>query len=471
MTVHKDFLAGVTEVVGRDNVLTDEANLTIFDSGAVDISRGKPDVVIHVTRRDQVSRIISLANQHRVPVIARGGGSSLTGAVVAIEGGAVLDLRALNKVRMDVANGLVEAEVGATIQEVNAECAKHGFFFPPDPSSAVIATVGGALAENSGGMRCARYGMMRDWVLKVDVVLADGTVTSFGESTYKNRAGYDLLGLVVGSEGTLAIITRAWLKIMPVPERIVRIAGFFEKLDDAGEAIMRIRREGVNPLILEYADKYGVEAANKVKGFHYPETEGGMVLTDVDGPSDGVDGVSEKVARIMEGSRAVKIIRPSTPAELDDITDVRRVAFTGPGRLYPGFIDGDMAVPLSRIKDALVGIDKIRKKHGVFITTVGHVGDGNFHGCIGANPGNADEWDRARRAAKDIDLLALELGGTISAEHGIGKLKEDVLLKQFEERNQMPVYQLMKQIKRMFDPKNILNPNKYALGDLKDQRP
>lgn len=465
MAVDKSVLAGLAGIVGKGNVLTDKATLTIFESGAVDGRERKPDVVVHVTSADQVSRVISLANEYGVPVVARGGGSSLTGAVVATEGGMILDLKALCKIEVDVENGYVIAEAGATVLDVDTECRKHRFFFPPDPSSARIATIGGALAENSGGMRCARYGVMRDWVLKIEVVLSDGTVTHFGESTYKNRAGYDFLGLIIGSEGTLAIVTKAWLKIMPVPEKIVRIAAFFERLDDAGEAIMRIRREGVNPLILEYADRYGIEAANKVKGFHYPETDGGMVLVDVDGPGDSADRTSEKVVRIMEESHAAKLVRPSTPTELDDVTDVRRVAFTGPGRLYPGFIDGDMAVPLSRVKDALIGIDKIRKRYNVFVTTVGHVGDGNFHGCIGADPSNGDEWDRARQAARQIDLLALELGGTISAEHGIGKLKEDVLLRQFEERGQMQIYEMMKQTKKIFDPKNILNPNKYALGD------
>lgn len=466
MAIDKRFLLDLAKIVGEKNVLTDDANLSIFSSGAVDILKGYPEVVIHITDTDQVSRIVSLANKNNVPIVARGGGSSVTGAVVPTEGGIVLDLKALKKVKVDVENGYVIAEAGATILEVDSECRKYGFFFPPDPSSAKIATIGGSLAENSGGMRCARYGVMRDWVLKIEVVLADGTVTAFGESTYKNRVGYDFLGLMIGSEGTLGIITKAWMKFMPLSEKIVRTAAFFERLDEAGEAIMKIRSEGINPLILEYADRPGVEAANKVKGFNYPETDGGMVLVDIDGPKDCVEKMADKVVKIMEESHSAKIIRPTNLNELEDILDVRRIAFTGPGRLYPGFIDGDMAVPLSRIKDALEGIKDIRKEFNVFIATAGHVGDGNFHCNIGADPGNEDEWSRALQAAKHIDLLALKLGGTVSAEHGIGKLKEEVFLRQLEERGQMMVYQMMKQVKRMLDPKNILNPNKYALGNV-----
>lgn len=422
-----------------------------------------PSAIVHVTERGQVPKIMKIAYEYGIPVVPRGSGSSVTGAVVPIKGGIVLDLRALNKIRVDIENGIVEAEAGATILDVDNECRKYGFFFPPDPGSARVATIGGALAENAGGMRGARYGVMRDWVLKIEVVLADGTVTYFGESTYKNRAGYDLLGLIVGSEGTLGIITKAWLKIMPLPEKIIRIAGFFKSLDDAGEAIFRIRREGINPLILEFVDRWGLEAANKVKGLNYPELDGGMVLVDVDGPKVGLEIVAERVKKIMRECNAVEIMIPDTPQKMEEILEVRRVAFTAPGRLFPGFIDGDIAVPLSKIKDALIGIDKIRKKYGVFIAITGHVGDGNLHPNIGADPNNEEEWKRAERAAYEINLLALELGGTVAAEHGIGKLKEDVFLKQLETRNQMRVYYLMKEIKKIFDPKNILNPGKYAL--------
>ncbi|MGC8661530.1 MAG: FAD-binding oxidoreductase [Nitrososphaeria archaeon] len=462
----KSWIDELKSILGEENVKTDRAELHIFEQGAVDSFKGMPEVVVHVTRRDQVSDIVKVAFKNSVPIVARGSGSSVTGAVVPTRGGIVLDMRALNEVKVDIDNGMVEAEVGATVLDVDTECRKYGFFFPPDPASSRVASIGGALAENSGGMRGARYGVMRDWVLKIEAVLSDGTVTYFGESTYKNRAGYDMLGLMVGSEGTLAIITKAWLKIMPLPERIIRMAGFFNTLDDAGETIFRIRREGINPLILEFADRQGIEAANKVRGYHYPELDGGMVLVDVDGHSEGLEKVSERVIKVMNESHAATITNADTPQKMAELMDVRAVAFTAPGHLYPGFIDGDIAVPLSRIKEALRGIDGIRKKYNVFIATVGHAGDGNLHPNVGANSSDREEWERAEKAAREVNQLAIDLGGTISAEHGIGKLKEDMLLKQFEVRSQMPVYHYMKEIKKLFDPKNILNPDKYALGEM-----
>jgi glycolate oxidase len=465
MEAQNQWISELRSIVGPENVFLDEASKYLFQQGAVDAFKRKPEVVVHITKRELVPEVVKVAYKYGVPIVPRGSGSSVTGAVVPARGGIVLDLRALNQIKVDVDNGIVEAEVGATVLDVDTECRKHGFFFPPDPASSRVATIGGALAENSGGMRGARYGVMRDWVLKVEVVLSDGTLTYFGESTYKNRAGYDLLGLVVGSEGTLAIITKAWLKIMPLPEKIIRVAGFFNTLDDAGETIFRIRREGVNPLILEFADKQGIEAANKVRGYNYPALDGGMVLVDVDGHAEGLEKVAERVVKIMNENHAAQIIKADDPQKMNELLDVRAVAFTAPGHLYPGFIDGDIAVPLSKIKDALRGIDEIRKKYNVFIATVGHAGDGNLHPNIGADMNNKEEWERAEKAAREINELAIKLGGTITAEHGIGKLKEDMLLEQFKVRNQMPVYRLMKEIKKLFDPKNILNPDKYALGE------
>ena len=457
-------LREIEGIVGSGNLLRDTANLYIFRAGAADLScRGRADAIVHVTSRDQVPEIMKVAYKYEVPVIPRGGGSSVTGVVAPINGGIVLDLKALDKIVVDVDNGVVEAEAGATILDVDNECRKYGFFLPPDPASARIATVGGSIAENAGGMRGARYGVMRDWVLKLEVVLADGTLTYFGEAVYKNTAGYDLVGLMVGSEGTLGIITRAWLKIMPLPEKIVRIAGFFDRVGDAGRAIFRVRREGVNPLILEYADKEGIIAANRIKKFNYPEADGGMVLVDVDGPKIGVDYIAEKVVKIFKEENASTILKPNTPEEMESIMDVRRIAFTAPARLYPGFIDGDIVVPLSKIGDALAGIDEIRRKYNVFITVAGHAGDGNLHPNIGVNPNNRDEWERAEKAAYELNMLAVRLGGSIAAEHGIGRLKEDLLLKQFEARNQLAAYSLMKEIKKIFDPKNILNPGVCAL--------
>jgi len=461
--VTPEVIEELRKIVGDQNILTDKASLSLYSKGAVEWVAAMPDVVVFPENTEQVSKIVRLAYEREIPVIPRGGGSSVTGAVVAIKGGIIIDFRRMNKIIVDIDNGYVIAEPGATILEVNNELKKYGFFFPPDPASERIATVGGALAENSGGMRCAKYGLMKDWVLKLEVVLADGTVTTFGGATYKERAGFNLVGLIIGSEGTLAIITKAWLKIAPIPEATAIIAGFFNDLRSAGKTIFEIRRRGIDPLILEYADKEGIAAANKIKKTSYPEVDGGMVLVGVGGPAKAIDDLAERVVNIMKEFGAYQVYRPKTVAEREEILDIRRIAFTAPGQFYPGFIDMDIVVPLSKIEEALAIVDQVRKKYNVYIAIAGHAGDGNLHPNIGVDPANKDEWERGHKAARELMEAAIKLGGSFTAEHGVGKTREEIFVKQLEERGQLPMLRLMREIKKIFDPKNILNPGKFAL--------
>lgn len=451
-------------IVGRENVFRDPARLSIYSRGSIDREEHRPDAGIRIRNVSQASEVMKVAYRYGIPVVARGGGSSPTGAVVPVNGGIVLDMKEMNSIEVSVENGYVVAGAGATLADVDRECRRQGFFFPPDPSSVSVATVGGAINENSGGMRCARYGVMKDWILKIDVVMPDGRITSFGEATYKNRAGYNFVGLIAGSEGTLCLVTRAWLKIMPLPENTVRMAGFFGNLEDAGEAIYRIRRDGVNPLILEYADIYGIRAANEVKGWSYPEAEGGMVLVDLEVMGSDSESQTGKVRKIFSDTNATHVEVPENTESRDNIFEIRRIAFAAPGKLFSGFVDGDIVVPLSRIKEAIVRVDAIREKYGVYIATCGHVGDGNLHPQVGADIADRDEWARAEAAVEAINNLAIELGGSISGEHGIGTQKQALLSKQFQDRGQHNMLELMSEIKGVFDPKNIMNPGKFGLG-------
>ncbi|GGM77385.1 glycolate oxidase subunit GlcD [Thermogymnomonas acidicola] len=457
-------LAGeLAAIVGEENVLTDGPELIPYTRGSIDSGSHRPLAVVFPGSVEEVSGIIRVARRLRVPVVPRGGGSSPTGAVVPVKGGIVLDMKRLHDIVVRVEDGLVEAGAGATLQEVDAECRRHGYFFPPDPSSVRVATVGGAISENSGGMRCARFGVVKDWVLKVEAVLSDGTVTRFGEETYKNRAGFNILGLLIGSEGTLCVFTRAWLKIMPLPERLRRFAIFFSTIDDAAECIMDIRRSGVNPFILEYADRHGIEVANSVRKTDFPAPDGGMLIVDMDCLQGSEQRARQKLMEVVVRHRPQLVMEAQTREEEEAILEVRRIAFTAPGRLYSGFIDGDIVVPLSRIREAMDGIERIREKYGVYIATCGHVGDGNLHPQIGADINNREEWERAREAAREIDRLAINLGGSITGEHGIGYLKQDMLVEQFRARSMEANLDIMRGLKRLFDPDNILNPGKFAL--------
>jgi len=459
----QDFLKELTGSLGRDMILTDHTSLSLYSGGSIDRMTVIPMAVVKPLSTDDVSKTMALAHRYSVPVVVRGGGSSPTGAVVPKRNGIVIDMKRLDSIELDLPNGLVISGSGSSLMDVDSECKRSGFFFPPDPSSVRVATVGGAIAENSGGMRVARYGPMKNWILKIEAVLSDGTITTFGEGVYKNRAGYDFISLITGSEGTLAIVTKAWLKIMPLPAKIRRIAGFFKDLHSAGDAIFRVRREGVNPLILEYADIYGISASNKVRGTDYPETPGGMVLVDVDGDEESTENSVGYVENIFRSYPDTIVIKPQSKEEMEGLMEVRRIAFTSPGLTYSGFIDGDIVVPLSRIRDALEGIEKIRKKYNVYISVAGHAGDGNLHPNIGSDLYNSEEWGRAKKASDEIAVLGVKLGGSVSGEHGIGMLNQEKLLMQFREKDQMMTLKLMKEVKKVFDPKGILNPGKFGL--------
>lgn len=455
----------IEKIVGKDNVFDDPARLSIYGRGSIDRLENQPELGVGISSTSEASRVMEVANRYGIPVVVRGGGSSPTGAVVPVMGGIVLDMKAMNAISVSLEDGLVEAEAGATLSNVDRACRSVGFFFPPDPSSVSVATVGGAINENSGGMRCARYGVMKDWVLKLEVVMPDGRITYFGESTYKNRAGYNFVGLVTGSEGTLCLVTKAWLKIMPLPEKTVRIAGFFNSLEEAGEAIFRIRKDGVNPLILEYADRFGIRAANEVKGWNYPETGGGMVLVDLEIMGKDDETPVKRVREIFGATNASDVRVPESPQEMDNLLEIRRIAFAAPGKMFSGFIDGDIVVPLSRIREAIVAVNTIREELGVYIATCGHAGDGNLHPQVGADISDPVAWKKALTAMDRINNLAIELGGSISGEHGIGTQKQELLSVQFSRRGQEGTLEMMRQIKAVFDPKNIMNPGKFGLGE------
>lgn len=463
-TISQKVKVEIEGIVGRQNVFTDSERLSLYSRGSIDREEKKPDIAVIISSTQEASGVLKIANSHSIPVVVRGGGSSPTGAVIPLKGGIVIDMKRMNTIEVSLENGHVLAEAGATLSEVDRKCRKMGFFFPPDPSSVSVATVGGAINENSGGMRCARYGVMKDWVLKVEAVMPDGSITTFGESTYKNRAGFNILGMVIGSEGTLCLVTRAWLKIMPLPEDTIRMAAFYDKLEDAGESIFRIRRDGVNPLILEYSDSYGIKAANEVKGWNYPESQGGMVLVDLEVMGSDRKSRTDMVERIFRETGASIVMAPEEQDEMEKLLEIRRIAFAAPGKFFNGFIDGDIVVPLSRIKEAIVEVDNIRRKYGVYIATCGHVGDGNLHPQIGADRNDTYQWARANEAADEINRLAIRLGGSISGEHGIGIQKEALMELQLKERKQDITLALMKRIKELFDPNNIMNPGKFGLG-------
>lgn len=447
------------DLLGADKVLSEVEDLYVYGYDSSIIYSGTPLVIVRAYGTEDVVKVLKFADEYAIPVIPRGGGTSLTGGPIPIKESIILDLSAMNKIKVNVDDGIVEAEAGAIVDEVDKECRKYGFMFPIDPASSEVATIGGTLANDGGGMRGARYGTMRNVVLSMEVVLPGGKVLNLGSPVYKQALGYELTQLMVGSEGTLGVITKATFKIVPLPEKLGRILAFFNDAEDAARAIFTIRRRGLNPLILEFMDDVTLQAVDSVYKLGLPPAAA-AVLADVDGYAESIDRLINTFKNIFIENNAFKVDVATDPKEMERIYAARKGAYPALSKLYPAVIIGDICVPLSKLPNIVKAVKDISKKYDVVIAAVGHAGDGNLHTFTGVSSTSADEWERADNANKEIGLVAIELGGSASAEHGIGMQKKYLLARELKIRSGEELIEYMKSIKKLFDPKGIMNPGK-----------
>lgn len=455
----KSMLSELVKRIGREKVLTEPEDLYAYSVDASTEFKMAPAALVRVNSEEDVRATLELADKYRVPVVPRGSGTSLSGgAVPAVAGAMVLDLTMMNKIEVNVDDGYVMAEAGATVLEVDKACREYGFFFPPDPASSRIATIGGALAENAGGLRGAKFGVMKNWVLAMEVILAGGKKLRIGEPVYKWRWGPDLTSLFIGSEGTLGVITKAWLKIYPLPEKIVRVLGIFDKIEDAGKAISQIRRKGYVPMILELLDRETIEIVNEALGYKVEVAEA-MVMADVDGPRESVWRLAGEVENVMRecGGRT----RASDdPAEMEQLYLARQGAYAAVTRAFPGVLLEDITVPLSKLMEALKELDAMRKEYGLRMPIFGHAGDGNLHPNICFDPRDEEQLRKAKELFVKTGQLAIKLGGAISGEHGIGLAKKELFLEEIKAVRGEGYLETVKMIKQMLDPNGIMNPGK-----------
>ncbi len=446
-------------LLGEGKVLSEAEDLYVYGFDSSLIFSGTPWVVVRAHTTEDVVKLLKFADEHSIPIIPRGSGTSLTGAPVPLTGGIILDLRAMNKIRVFVDDGIVEAEAGATVDEVDKECRKYGFMFPIDPASSEVATIGGTIANDGGGMRGARYGTMRNVLLSLEVVLPGGKVLHLGSPVYKQALGYELTQLFAGSEGTLGVITKAVFKIVPLPERIGRLLAFFNDVEDAARAIFTIRRRGLNPLVLEFMDDITLQAVDSVYKLGLPDAAA-AVLADVDGYSESIERLVNTFKNIFLEHKAFKVEVAMEPKELERIYIARKAAYPALSRLYPVVIIGDVCVPLSKLPAMVKAVKDVSRKYEIPIAAVGHAGDGNLHTFVGMHSTSGDEWERGHKANDELALIAVELGGSASAEHGVGAQKKHLLERELAMRGSDEVLHIMKSIKKVFDPKGIMNPGK-----------
>ncbi len=416
---------------------------------------GQPFAIAFPRTTEQVAAIMAAAHSNRVPVVPRGAGSGLTGGSNAIDGSLILCLERMRQVRtVDVANGYVETEPGILNTELREHVAEHGLWYAPDPASKDFCSIGGNVNTNAGGLCCVKYGVTRDAVLGLEVVLADGRVSRFGRRTVKGVAGYDLAGLMVGSEGTLGIVTMARLRLRPLPPPAVTVVALFDDVGAAGRAVEQIMATST-PSMLELLDRTTMQAVEEWRPSGLPVEAGALLLAQSDLAGSGADDEAEAILAACLAAGAMEGYRSEDPEQAEMLLGARRMAIQALEAKGDWLLD-DVAIPRSALAAAVSEIEEVAARHDVLIGTFGHAGDGNLHPTIVTPRGDADAAARGLAAFDDILSVALRHGGTITGEHGVGLLKRHALAEELDE----PARDLHPRIKEAFDPRGILNPGK-----------
>ncbi|MDA8217834.1 MAG: FAD-binding protein [Dehalococcoidales bacterium] len=461
MSLAKETIERLRHIVGKDDLLTSQASLLCYSYDATSI-RHNPEAVALVENAREVSQILALANQEKIPVVPRGGGTGLSGGSVPAVGGIVLDLQRMNRiVEIDAANLCAVVEPGVVTADLQAEVERRGLFFPPDPSSLKSSTIGGNVAENAGGARGVKYGVTRDYVLGLEVVLADGRVLTTGGKQIKNVTGYDLTRLFVGSEGTLGVVTKAILRLLPLPKYQRSLMAVFPEIENAGTAVAQIIAKGIVPTTMEIMDNTTIRCVEEYLSLGLPVKADAILLIEVDGEPETVDKQMPVIAALARENGASEVELARDQQEADSLWRARRAVSPALGRRRPSKVGEDISVPRSAVPAMIRKIQAIAQKHDLVIAIFGHAGDGNLHPNILCDRRDEAEMRRVHAAAGDIFAAALELGGTLSGEHGIGLGKQEYLQADLGEVG----VSVMRAIKLAIDPNNILNPTKVFPED------
>lgn len=416
-----------------------------------------PEVVIQPKSTEEVAAVMKLANTEKIPVYPRGQSTSLSGGPLPVEGGIVLDLSKMNQKLEVVADDLIAiVSPGVLTAAIHEAAEKVGLMYPPDPSSSAVSTIGGNLAENSGGPLGLKYGVTKDYVLGLEVVTPEGEIIRTGGRTVKNVTGYDLTKLLVGSEGTLGVITEATLQLIPKPPAAATLLAIFDDIVTSGEAISKVLTSGILPAKMEIMDQACIVAVESYQPLGLPVDAEAVILIEVDGHPRAVEEEIRQAAEICERIGARKVQIASTAAERANLWKARKMVSPAITRVKPTKISEDATVPRSQIPAMFARLKQIREKYQVNLVVFGHAGDGNLHPNIVADKRDKEEMQRVEKAVEEIFAAAIELGGTLSGEHGIGNMKAP-----FMEMELGAVgLDMMKRIKDSWDPNHIMNPGK-----------
>ena len=417
-----------------------------------------PDAVIVPGGAEEISKIMQLANREKINIIPRGAGTNICGSSVAREGGIIIAFHRLNKIlEIDPDNMCAVVQPGVVNADLQKEVAVYGLMYPPDPASMFVSTIGGNVALNAGGPRGVKYGVTRDYVLGLEVVLPTGEVIRTGGKTLKSVSGYDLTRLMCGSEGTLGIITEVTLRLVPLPPAKATLQAIFSDLDDAAKTVSAIIGSGIVPTTLELMDRVILDVIGDYGGAQFHEDAEALLLIEVDGEDVLVGKQGKIIERFCKERGAVFVERAGTAEEAEKLWQARRTAFGAVASLRPNCIVEDATVPVKRLPEIIRKIVELAEKYQLKIGVLAHAGDGNLHPLIMTDLRDKDEMARVDKALDELYEAAIGMGGTLSGEHGIGIAKDRFMGMEFSER----AIQIMRGIKRVFDPNNILNPGSF----------
>jgi len=424
-----------------------------FDASGLE---APPTAVVWPRDVSDVIKVMKYAYASGTAVIPRGAGTGMTGGAVPSQGAIILSMEKMNRIiEVDEENLTTLVEPGVLNGKLQRELQRHKLFYPPDPASMNFCTIGGNVAENAGGARAVKYGVTKDYVIGLEAVLPDGRLIKTGVKTAKGVVGYDVTGLLVGSEGTLAVITKIRLKVLPLPQEVITLMVLFKDPDQSGAAVTQIISEGIIPRTLEFLDRETLKAVESYKPIGLPDDIDAMLLIELDGAPSVITRDAEKISEIC-GRLAGEVIMAENEAAREKLWEARRAVSPALFRISPTKINEDIVVPRSRLPEMLRILRGLSEKTGIRIVNFGHAGDGNIHVNLMVDRNNKDEYEKAGKLVEDIFSATLELGGTISGEHGVGLTKKDYIAMEIRPDE----LELMKKIKAVFDPKNILNPGK-----------
>lgn len=449
-------------IVGADRVLFGHEDMLVYECDGQTVFKHMPDAVVFPRSTEQVSGIVKLCARQKIPFVARGSGTSLSGGSVAARGGVTICLSRMNRIlEVDVRNQVVVVEAGVINNWVTEAVSGVGYYFAPDPSSQPVSTIGGNIGHNSGGAHCLKYGVITNHVLGLEVVLPSGEIVQTGGKT-QDVPGYDLTGLIVGSEGTLGIVTKAILRIIRKPQAAKTVMAVFESVADASNSVSEIIANGIVPGAVEFMDNLAIRAVeSSVHAAGFPRDAQALLLIEPDGLRESLDPLADRIVKMCHGNKAREVRFAQSEQERRRWWNGRKQAFGAMGKLSPNYLVLDGTIPRSQLPRMLALIGEIGQKYSIRIANVFHAGDGNLHPLVLYDARRPGEIEKAMQAAMEILRAGAEIGGTITGEHGVGLEKRETMRFIFTPLD----LSLLRSVKAIFDPDGLCNPDKIFPGE------